>query len=280
MVFTAVLAAIAVIAAMIAVPGARAKAEAGGQPVEIKANTTLGSETAKSGEGDPEWGTLTWAGERQEGGSFTGRFGNADNNVGWGWCVDVSKHVPNAARNAEPAYLLENARRAPIPEERRDAAINVATKMVQAAKSGDRETAKNYSFYLGALIGEESLSNDGEFLVGSAPDMRYYIGDPASPMNMKSDSILSQTFAGYTGSAEDFRKATGFKLVNGGRAWELEKDPSVDIPQAPDWAYITIVGQGGWYAMNRTGQADGVEWQRGQRIVTCLLYTSPSPRDS
>ena len=63
MVFTAVLAAIAVIAAMVTVPGGKAEAA---EPTDFKPNTTLGENTGKAAE-DTSWGPLVWAGAPIEG---------------------------------------------------------------------------------------------------------------------------------------------------------------------------------------------------------------------
>ena len=73
MVFTAVLAAIAVIAAMVTVPGAKAADE-------ISVDNDLGDESLKSAGFDDSWGTLVWGGKpvKVEGTSF-GQTGNPDN---------------------------------------------------------------------------------------------------------------------------------------------------------------------------------------------------------
>ena len=85
MVFTAVLAAIAVIAAMVTVPGANAEAA---EPTDFTPNSTLGNELKKE-EKDPQhfaadysWGLLVWAGEPA--GPGFGNGGNKNNDVGWG----------------------------------------------------------------------------------------------------------------------------------------------------------------------------------------------------
>lgn len=87
-VLTAVVAAIAVIAAMVTVPGVKAEAA---EPTDFTPNSTLGNELKKE-EKDPQhfaadysWGLLVWAGEPAGPGFNNG--GNKNNDVGWAWVV-------------------------------------------------------------------------------------------------------------------------------------------------------------------------------------------------
>ena len=81
MVFTAVLAAIAVIAAMVTVPGGNATAEES-QPSDFEVDDNLAGTVVKDFPWDgieSSWGTLTYAGASE----FT--WGNDQNDAGWAW---------------------------------------------------------------------------------------------------------------------------------------------------------------------------------------------------
>ena len=155
MVFTAVLAAIAVIAAMVHVPGAEAQ-DASDERYSIEPNK--GFEAASTL--DPadslkanNWGSLVWAGAPLD--NFKG---HKLNDAGWGWCIDPYQNIPLQSGNR---YDKSQAGKAPIPEGREDAAINVATKMHQAILEGNQDVVATYSIYLGALIGFEGYSGSG-----------------------------------------------------------------------------------------------------------------------
>ena len=226
MVFTAVLAAIAVIAAMVHVPGA--EAQNGDERFSVQANKGL---PQISTEDSPNWGTMVWT-------------GNPDGsekkmNVGWAWCIDPVLRQPI---DAHKIYDRNNAGKAPIEPEYRDAAINVATKMHNAILQGEKQTVANYSVYLAALIG--SNVDNGKDVGGARNDTREHILNPTH----SSDGAAGQLWKNYKGSAEEFTQLTGFIIKqdpNRSGAFILEKDPSVTIPKAPEDAYITIVGPEG-----------------------------------
>ena len=228
MVFTAVLAAIAVIAAMVAVPGARAIA---GDVGQLQADNDLGDSARKQPGYDESWGTLVWGGKPvvPEGTSF-GQTGHPENSMGWGWCVDVPKPIPKEASSYK--FDLANAGEAPIPnspnitgasqEDIRDAAINVATKLKHAysqAKSaranGDVEgearakaEASNLSYYLSMLIGDNSSAK----LARKAA---------ANPQLAEHDLVIKSFYYGYKGNLEEFKTLTGFDVeVN--EPWRLQ----------------------------------------------------------
>ena len=226
MVFTAVLAAIAVIAAMVHVPGA--EAQNGDERFSVQANKGL---PQISTEDSPNWGTMVWT-------------GNPDGsekkmNVGWAWCIDPVLRQPI---DTHMIYDRNNAGKAPIEPEYRDAAINVATKMHNAILQGEKQTVANYSVYLAALIG--SNVDNGKYVGGARNDTREHILNPTH----SSDGAAGQLWKNYKGSAEEFTQLTGFIIKqdpNRSGAFILEKDPSVTIPKAPEDAYITIVGPEG-----------------------------------
>ena len=236
MVFTAVLAAIAVIAAMVTVPGADAQDSNG--PVKITANNTYGSEESKGEEGtktggfDHSWGTV-WAGnpENTEG-----------SNAGWGWCIDTDELIPKASGHR---YNLSEAGKAPIPDEYYDAAINVAVHMREAYLNGDRDAAFNDSMYLAALIG---FGQNPGF---STRVIKYLVKDEAS-------GVIPSRF---TGSEEEFTKLTGLRIVNPIDA-KFERVESVDIPHYDKGYYITVVGPDGDIVGNKNGA------YKGQRVFT------------
>ncbi len=92
---TAILAAIAVIAALLAVPAERASAA---EPTDFVPNTTLGNESKKEETNkqhfaaDYKWGMLVWAGKPAGPGFKAGGYEN--NDVGWGWCLEPVAHTP------------------------------------------------------------------------------------------------------------------------------------------------------------------------------------------
>ena len=244
MVFTAVLAAIAVIAAMVTVPGGEATAE-DRQPSDFVPNETLGSEAGKGGR-DPEWSALVWAGAplHPDDPNDVSQ-GNRANNAGWGWCIDTLALDP-----MQNSYLYDkdSAGKAPIPDGLYDASINVATKLRNATDSGDLEAAQNYTVYLVALLGHPA-SRPAASLTITGQNLKF--GDP----------LGTEHYPNFTGSAEEFKKLTGLEIVDGNQtdpAKAFKKDPSVEIPKQPEGAYITIVGPDG----SMTGKAFG------QRVFT------------
>ena len=163
MVFTAVLAAIAVIAAMVTVPGAKAEGVSG-----VTADDTLGEESAKPAGMDATWGELVWAGKPVYSDAFA-RIGNKKNNAGWAWCIDLGKPIPirnsgvydiNAAGKL-PALDSSKIVEGVTPETREsmdaalhDAAVNVATKLKESYDKKDSVAGSNYARYLSAIVGD------------------------------------------------------------------------------------------------------------------------------
>ncbi|MDV2427078.1 VaFE repeat-containing surface-anchored protein, partial [Corynebacterium sp. CTNIH16] len=212
MVFTAVLAAIAVVAAMVTVPGADAEDSDG--PVKITANNTYGSEESAKGGFDEAWGTV-WAGDPQ---SSDGQ------NAGWGWCIDQGEHIP---ADVDHKYLISQAGKAPIPDEYYDAAINVAVHMRDAYENGRKQEAINDSYYLGALIGH-----------GQNPTISTRV------ISGLMSGVQANDFDNFTGSPEEFTELTGLRIVNAVDA-KFETADSVDIPHYDEGYYITVVGPEG-----------------------------------
>jgi len=246
-VLTAVLAVIAVIAAMVTVPGANAQ-ESGGQ-VDITANDDLGNPSGKINGGDPEWGSLVWAGKPPKEARKYRNWANPKNNAGWAWCIDIGKYHPMHRTNGA-LYDIDQAGKVEIPEERRDAAINVATKMIQAYKQGDKATVATYSVYLSALIGDPSVQER----------VHEYMTAPTADEQL--NDIFAQTMGFYHGSLEEFTQLTGF-TVEDSAGWPLVPVSGVDVPKAPEDAYITVVGPDG----RLTGQGSLGATGRFQRLM-------------
>ncbi|MDV2416357.1 adhesin, partial [Corynebacterium tuberculostearicum] len=223
MVFTAVLAAIAVIAAMVTVPAGKAEAA---EPTDFKPNTTLGENTGKAAT-DTSWGPLVWAGAPIEGQTGKNYEGHPENNVGWGWCMDPSLTIP---MHHKVKYDQADASKLEIPEGYRDAAINVARKLKAATARGDKKAAANYSVYLVALVAPTGTSKAvaAATITGRDP---YYASENPDKKN----------YPGFTGSAEEFTQLTGYKIVSDFDPAKFEKDPGVTIPAQPQDAFITIV---------------------------------------
>ena len=222
MVFTAVLAAIAVIAAMVTVPAGKAEAA---EPTDFKPNTTLGENTGKAAT-DTSWGPLVWAGAPIEGQTGKNYEGHPENNVGWGWCMDPSLTIP---MHHKVKYDQADASKLEIPEGYRDAAINVARKLKAATARGDKKAAANYSVYLVALVAPTGTSKAvaAATITGRDP---YYASENPDKKN----------YPGFTGSAEEFTQLTGYKIVSDFDPAKFEKDPGVTIPAQPQDAFITI----------------------------------------
>ena len=238
MVFTAVLAAIAVIAAMVTVPRADAA-----EPTDFEPNLTLGEKTKDRVE-DRTWGPLVWAGQNDQPGFHPG---GPRNDVGWAWCIDVQ--APNPMRVGFN-YEVSAAGKAPIIDEYRDAAIRVAIKLRDAAAAGDKDKAKNYSVYLAALLGATKEYRKTAALTITGLDRKY-----AEPFG-------NEWYPTFDGSAEEFKQLTGFDIqVEPGVELsaanvEYVRDNSVEVPSYPDEYFITIVGPDG----NLTGD------KRAQRV--------------
>ena len=222
-VLTAIFAAFAVIAAMVTVPWNQANAEES-NPTDFEPNVSLGDVNKIMPKGvDTSWGPLVWAGTPPEG---AGK-GNPNNNVGWGWCIEPFAQIPLQTNRV---YAKENAERLEISPEYRDGVINLARKLKDAAKRKDSKAAANYSVYLAALIAEKDTSRAIAAATITGRDPSYGALDPGQP-----------TYPSFTGSHEEFTELTGYRIVDDYDPPKFEKDPSVQIPEQPEDAYITIV---------------------------------------
>nr|NJJ83425.1 VaFE repeat-containing surface-anchored protein [Corynebacterium aurimucosum] len=230
MVLTAVFTAIAVIAAMVTVPWTKAGAA---EPTDFKPNMTMGEKTDDPVT-DTSWGPLVWAGKPA---STYYHKGNKANNVGWAWCIDATASIP-MQNNSK--YDASTAVKAPIPEEFRDAAINVAMKQQDALKRNDKAAVRTYAVYLAALLGSNSLHRKVAALTITGDDYKY---------NEPFGNEWYPYFKNDGGSAEEFKQLTGFEIKttrnSDGFAVEFVRDPSVMVPKAPEGAYITIIGPDG-----------------------------------
>ena len=234
MVFTAVLAAIAVVAAMVTVPGGKAEAA---EPTDFTPNYDLGAEYEKAG-GDASWGPLVWAGEPPA----SKPTADKTNDVGWGWCIDFHTSDPldvggsyhqsaaGAVRIDDPNY--------------HDAAIGLAIKLRDAAAAGQKDLAANYSVYLAALISDRAGREAAIKVIKGQKGNGDANGNGAR-------------FAGFTGNPEEFKALTGLRIVseNGDTLDTMfEVDPSVTIDSQPADAFITIVGPNGTWEHATKGQ--------------------------
>ena len=218
-VLTAVVAAIAVIAAMVTVPGVKAEAA---EPTDFTPNSTLGNELKKE-EKDPQhfaadysWGLLVWAGEPAGPGFNNG--GNKNNDVGWAWCIEPHAKTP---LNTFEAYKKKNATKLEFDERYHDAVINLGRKMEAAAVRGDKKSAANYYVYL-----------------------LMFLNSPQNPKYLPFKTIVGNSkdyFPGFTGSHEDFTALTGYKIEGTEAMPQLVKDSAVEIAKQPADAFITVV---------------------------------------
>ena len=224
MVFTAVLAAIAVIAAMVHVPGAEAQ---DGETEYTSVTPNKDFSLSYPATGTSQWGSLVWAGSPDGKDNKPGKI----KNVGWAWCIDPTAKVP---MDTSLSYDRDKAGKAPIKAEYRDSAIHVATLMRQAIRDGDKAKVANYSYYLAALIGYV-----GNGAGGPAIEARKQILNPT----ITGDGSESFAFKGFKGSLEEFTAVSGFTIEQGNNTEDMKlvRVPSVEIPKAPESAYITII---------------------------------------
>ncbi|MDK8525389.1 MULTISPECIES: VaFE repeat-containing surface-anchored protein [unclassified Corynebacterium] len=220
MVFTAVLAAIAVIAAMVTVPGVKAEAA---EPADFVPNTTLGDENFKEEKNpqhfaaDYDWGLLVWAGKPA--GKGFGNGGSDKNDVGWAWCIEP--HAPTPL-NTKESYEKKNATKLEYKKEYHDAVINLGRKMEAAAARGDSKSAANYYVYL----------------------LMFYNSPGQNPKNQPYETIIENSkkyFPAFTGSHEEFTELTGYKIEGTSAIPKLVKDSETEIAKQPADAYITVV---------------------------------------
>ncbi|WP_408928450.1 VaFE repeat-containing surface-anchored protein [Corynebacterium tuberculostearicum] len=217
MVFTAVLAAIAVIAAMVTVPGGKAEAA---EPTDFVPNQDLGGEIGGKVEGD--WGALVWAGPAVQYSP-----GNKKNNVGWAYCIDGHSLRPS---DIGRLFDKENATKLNLAPEYRDAVIGLAIEQKEAVASGDKNTAVNNSVYIAALVGAsaEDRKTAAKAITGSNP----HYGQTGP------DAGAYSNYPGFTGSVKEFTEKTGFEIVSD-ETPEFKK--VFDVPRQPDDYFITIV---------------------------------------
>ena len=237
MVFTAALTAIAVIAAMVTVPWAKAGAA---EPTDFVPNTTLGAENAKIG-GDHSWGQLVWAGVPPEG----ARNPHKNNDVGWGWCIDYTVADPMLKKGS---YKKSTAGAIRFDDPKfQNAAIGIAMKLRDATAAGDKKLANRYSVYLAALVSDAS---------GRAAAIKFIHANDGGNV-----SGLARPLHGFDGNSEDFTANTGLRILKDNAQTldqQFEADPSVTIPEQPADAFITVVGPNGITTHNSGG---------GQRVV-------------
>ncbi|MHB2251018.1 VaFE repeat-containing surface-anchored protein [Corynebacterium aurimucosum] len=236
MVLTAVFTAIAVIAAMVTVPWAKANAA---EPTDFVPNMTLGAQ-AENPYVDYSWGELVWAGKPPRVAGNAER-GNEANDVGWAWCIDTTLYGP---MNTYGAYKAETAGKAPIPEGFRDAAINLAVKLRDATEREDKGAASRYSVYLAAVLGADQKNQTAAVLTITGEDRAY-----KAPGG-------HEWYPNFNGSPEEFKQLTGYGIETfritddygfetDDYGFEFVADPTVDIPAAPADSFITIVGPDG-----------------------------------
>ena len=220
MVFTAVLAAIAVIAAMVTVPGSKAGAA---EPTDFTPNVEMGGRV-NVGEDAQAWGSLTWAGPPKD-----GTKANPNNNVGWAWCIDPLDKYPN--NKTSVLYSKDNATKLSIPSEYRDAVIRLALEWQKAIKAGDKAAAGTYVVYMIALVSER-------------PDNRtaaaYTINGQQPKYNNPYDQVNFPTF---NGSMKEFTDLTGLEIESaytpGNKGPSFKKVS--EIPEQPADYFVTVV---------------------------------------
>ena len=223
MVFTAVLAAIAVIAAMVTVPGGKAEAA---EPTDFKPDFEIGG--APNTTQAKQWGTLTWAGP-----NISGVKANPDNNVGWAWCIDPMKHYPVTTTGT--LYSTDNAEKLDIDPEYRDAVIRLGLKWQEAIKNEEKAKAATYVIYMAAIVGRDPIDRTTAAYTINGEQPAY--NNPDGKRN----------FPQFEGSLEEFTEITGFELVSAenpgtnatGAGPHFKK--VAEVPKQPDEYFITVV---------------------------------------
>lgn len=224
MVFTAVLAAIAVIAAMVTVPGSKAEAA---EPTDFTPNEEMGGRV-NVGTDAQAWGSLTWAGPPKD-----GTQANPNNDVGWAWCIDPLDKYPN--NKTSVLYSKDNATKLSIPSEYRDAVIRLALEWQKAIEAGDKAAAGTYVVYMTALVSER-------------PDNRTaaaYTINGQNPKYMNPYGLVS--FPTFNGSMEEFTDLTGLEIESAYNPGTNENGggPSFkkvsEIPEQPEDYFVTVV---------------------------------------
>ena len=224
MVFTAVLAAIAVIAAMVTVPGSKAEAA---EPTDFTPNEEMGGRV-NVGTDAQAWGSLTWAGPPKD-----GTQANPNNDVGWAWCIDPLDKYPN--NKTSVLYSKDNATKLSIPSEYRDAVIRLALEWQKAIEAGDKAAAGTYVVYMTALVSER-------------PDNRTaaaYTINGQNPKYMNPYGLVN--FPTFNGSMEEFTDLTGLEIESAYNPGTNENGggPSFkkvsEIPEQPEDYFVTVV---------------------------------------
>ena len=224
MVFTAVLAAIAVIAAMVTVPGSKAEAA---EPTDFTPNEEMGGRV-NVGTDAQAWGSLTWAGPPKD-----GTQANPNNDVGWAWCIDPLDKYPN--NKTSVLYSKDNATKLSIPSEYRDAVIRLALEWQKAIEAGDKAAAGTYVVYMTALVSER-------------PDNRTaaaYTINGQNPKYMNPYGLVN--FPTFNGSMEEFTDLTGLEIESAYNPGTNENGggPSFkkvsEIPEQTEDYFVTVV---------------------------------------
>ncbi|MEJ4119486.1 hypothetical protein, partial [Corynebacterium marquesiae] len=218
------LAAIAVIAAMVTVPGGKAEAA---EPTDFTPNYEIGGRVNDGSQAEA-WGSLTWAGPPKDGVNA-----NEKNDVGWAWCIDPQKLYPNTKTST--LYSAQNAKRLDIPSEYRDAVIRLALEWQKAIAKGDKAAAGTYVVYMVALISERPVDRTTAAYTINGQQPKYQ--NPYGLVNYPS----------FNGSMEEFTELTGLEIESAENSGTNENGggPSFkkvsDIPEQPADYYITVV---------------------------------------
>ncbi|MCQ9676679.1 VaFE repeat-containing surface-anchored protein, partial [Corynebacterium sp. BF-R-2] len=224
---TAILATIAVIAALLTVPWGNAGAA---EPTDFKPDDRFGLKEAKdNSQGtDETWDGLVWAGTPSP--KTTAKNANADNNVGWAWCIEPAYGVPY---ETDWVYKQGNAKKLNFDDPQyRDAAIILAQKMQSAIANEDYKAASTYRTYLIPFVARDKTSRARAATTITGEDPKY--------TNKRNEKNFPQ----YDGKEEEFEKLTGYTFVPYelyGKRLVLKKIPGAKIPQQPSDLFITVV---------------------------------------
>ncbi|AIG64244.1 hypothetical protein CATYP_06010 [Corynebacterium atypicum] len=173
------------------------------------------------------YGYLIWGGNGGQGP------GNPQNNMGFGWCIDLGKPSPVDGRGHHAAWKKENAHKLDIPADRKDAAINVTYKLLESFKAGNYTKTRHYNLYLQALM----ATGPGENVAA----------------RVLSGEIRG---TGYEGASNaEFTEMTGF-VAQGATIIATEGG---DVPEAAEDAYIVVV---------EPALGDGRVFMGAQRLIT------------
>ena len=108
------------------------------------------------------------------------------------------------------------------------------------------------------------------------PPQPSIIATEKTPNTMKKQFLLAVLSAIIlAGCSSDRSEITGW-AYNDPRNGGFEKVPYAEQETGPNLVLI----EGGTFTMGRVEQDVQYDWNNIPRRVTCLLYTSPSPRDA